>query len=107
MSKQKIREWLENNYTSHGVEWIVDLIDQYTKDQSAWVSVDEYSKNFKDGQLCWVLFPCDSIKLCRLNAYKQCGGAVDFWQDLNGNDLFMNMTKFITVDQPLPPTQEA
>jgi hypothetical protein len=75
------------------------------RDNSAWVSVDEYSKKLKDGQLCWVLFPCDSIKLCRLNDYKQYGGAVDFWQDLQGNDLFMNMTKFIILDQPLPPTQ--
>jgi len=35
ISKQKIREWLKNNYELRG-EWIVDLIDQYTKDQSAW-----------------------------------------------------------------------
>jgi len=37
MSKQQIREWLENNCNT---ENIVDIIDQYTKEQSAWVSVD-------------------------------------------------------------------
>jgi len=37
MSKQKIREWLENNCNT---ENIVDIIDQYTKDQSARVRIE-------------------------------------------------------------------
>jgi len=40
MSKQKIREWLMDNHgidqNTEGNRWLVDIIHQYTKDQSAW-----------------------------------------------------------------------
>ena len=45
MSKQKIREWLIDNYPdmvrrNENVEFVSDLIHQYTQEQSGWVSVD-------------------------------------------------------------------
>lgn len=70
-----------------------------------WIKVDNYSEVLKDQDLCWVLFPCGSKKLCRLNKYKPIG-PVDFWQEVGtSNDLFMNMTKFIPVYEPSNPSE--
>jgi len=43
MSKQNIREWLDKNgyIVQKDDDLIPDMIDQYTKDQSGWVSVDD------------------------------------------------------------------
>lgn len=105
MGKQKIREWLEKQPTL----WLevaskADIIHQYIQEQSGWVSVESDHPKNDDGPY-WVLFPCGSVQLMRLNPYTLYGGEKDFWQDYAGNDRFMNHTHYIKINQPLPPIE--
>lgn len=103
-TKEQIAEWLEKNSYIVNDDLIPNMIHDCIQDLGArWVSVDKYSDFLSDNDLCWVHFPCGAIKQCLLNKYKDLGGPVDFWQDMNGNDLFMNATKFIKISMPEPP----
>jgi len=100
MSKQKIREWLVENYNKLADMETADIIDQYTKDQSAWVSVNdrlpEQHQNViscgKDGRRFNSIFRSTNgggyLFSCVLSVHDHDN--VTHWQPL-----------------PLPPTQEA
>ena len=74
--------------------------------QSEWISVDDFELHLKDGDLCFVYFPCSRIKKCYLNDYRGYGGDGVYWQDMDGDDLPMLNTKFIKVETPAPPKEK-
>ena len=76
------------------------------KKRSEWISVDDFELHLKDGDLCFVHFPCGGIKKCHLNDYRGYGGNGVYWQDMNGEDLLMLNTKFIKIETPTPPKGE-
>ena len=99
MSKQKIREWLENNCNT---ENIVDIIDQYTKDQSAWVSLEKKVPTHKEEVLFKVKY--DGTIWMHRSGYAK---------HYDNGDFLIVIPEFGTVRgreifgwQPLPPTQE-
>jgi len=115
MNKQKIREWLKNNYELRG-EWIVDLIDEYTKEQSAWVSVND---RLPEGDYNHVLVACEGGYIGRsfyctnkdfLRSSKSAGCYSRKAHSKNSGffDLSHHSGYKITHWQPLPlpPTQE-
>jgi len=103
--KSDIKQWLERKgyYASDDNEMNIEMIEQCFNDLSdQWVSV-EADYDLRDGVLYWVFFPDGTIEECRFNNYKNHGGQRDFWQKLNGDDVFMNSTKYIEIKKPEPP----
>jgi len=99
MSKQKIREWLENNCNT---ENIVDIIDQYTKDQSAWVSVDI---DPKETCTAWYAKQGQIVGLFRFYICPEYGNGQ--WIDCSDEeDVILKGGHYMIIDEPLPPTQE-
>jgi len=103
MSKQKIRGWVSSKYpyeetemSAYDIENIIHIIDQYTKDQSAWVSVDDRlpeedeAYQVTDGTYVNISEWDGEDELFLPCADAPFFGSVTHWQPL-----------------PLPPTQEA
>ena len=113
---KQIKEWLHKHLSENEIDCVdrgiglnrtVDLISDCLNDlglSNEWVSVETDQPKDDDGPY-WVLFPCGSVELMRLNPYTLYGGARDFWQDYLGNDRFMNHTYYIKIDKPLPPKE--
>ena len=70
MSKQKIRDWLENNRPKLADDRIIDLIHQYTQDHSGWVSVDGYEELPKGNWL--VMVEGKKVPMVAENESKTC-----------------------------------
>jgi len=106
MSKQKIREWLVDNtgcfYDDARVSMgeVVDIIHQYTKDQSAWVSeLDELLMMFiADGYSA-------SGKVSKKTAIKMMrfvGSRPKLQEMVNNSD----KNGILSYKPSIPPTQE-
>ena len=105
--KDKIKQWfLENAPHLLGTQAERHFNDciQDLGLSNEWVSVESDYPKDDDGPY-WVLFPCGSVELMRLNLYTLYGGSKDFWQGYAGNDRFMNHTYYIKINKPLPPNE--
>ena len=103
MSKQKIREWLDKNgyIVQKDDDLIPDMIDQYTKDQSAWVNdLDELLMMFiADGYSA-------SGKVSKKTAIKMMrfvGSRPKLQEMVNNSD----KNGILSYKPSLPPAQEA
>jgi hypothetical protein len=98
MSKQKIREWLEENtgyfYDDNRItmDETIDIIHQYTQGQSGWVSVEDRLPEVGVRVLIFTTQTIEAV-MYRNNRFNRFGMDIDYathWMPL-----------------PLPPTQEA
>jgi hypothetical protein len=109
MSKQKIREWLEENigyfYDDNRItmDETIDIIHQYTQGQSAWINLEEKVPPHKEKVLFKVKYD-GSIWMYRSGYAKH----------YDNGDVLIVIPEFGTVRGreilgwiPLPPTQEA
>lgn len=108
MSKQKIREYLNDkhgNYSNKLKNIITEIIYKYTKDQSAWVSVDEIepSSHRGDEGLGYWVAQLNNDGVVFVNRLYYYGDKQ--WQSLTGYTYPTKGTKYITISSPLPPTQ--
>lgn len=119
MSKQKIREWLYENernlfISKANVDFMADIIHQYTQDQSGWVSVDECKP--KQGERVLLMIGNDNgqpyvVGYWGCGEWEACTVNVEAEKDYSGNIACVERA-FESNDVthwkqlPLPPTQE-
>jgi|GEM_PF-2831881 len=115
MSKQMIREWLYKNRPDAATTYNIDLIDQYTKDQSAWVGVDEFKP--KQGERVLLMIDNDDgqpyvVGYWGCGEWEACTVNIEAEKDYNGNIACVERS-FESSDVtrwqplPLPLTEEA
>lgn len=106
MSKQKIREWLSKNRPDAATAYNINLIDQYTKEHSAWVSVDDRlpitRNNGKHQQV--TVMATDGVDVCEIEFHS--GNFPAEWYEWSeyGDIKPEHITHWQPL--PLPPTQE-
>ena len=104
MSKQKIREWLVENYAILADAEMADIIHQYTQEQSGWVSVDSIDLVIGDRWLCELNGEPIVLELDR--SFPSNNEPYYFWFEPYMNDLEIEWDE-VTRVAPLPPTEEA
>lgn len=102
MSKQKIREWIEENtgyfYDDNRItmDETIDIIHKYTQEQSGWVSVEDRLPD--DGEEAYMVTDGRYVNI-----------TVFDWEESSfleiANCALVNITHWMPL--PLPPTEEA
>jgi len=104
MSKQNIREWLDKNgyIVQKDDDLIPDMIDQYTKDQSGWVSVDD---RLPEG-FGWFLVVDDYLTEKHNVTMVFFEGNSGSWLPIDDREDTDSMRVTHWQPLPVPPTQE-
>lgn len=79
------------------VEYVQSLLDAA---EPKWIDITDDNYDLSEGKYYWVQFPDGKIKMCQLNDYRQYGAFVNYWQGADGNDVSLELTKYIEILKP-------